>query len=785
MRLIIITVSWVSGISLSRASPSIETQIWFAAAFACAVLGLLAYRRRFLRKILLILLLFAAGGARQSILPGTSEIAAFNGYSGTLTGIVIDEPVVRDDRIQLRLKTEAVFVNSRTVSTSGLVLVEADHGAAIAYGDRVRATGALATAASGDTFSYADYLGRQGVFTIMRHAGVEVVDRGQGDAVFARLLELKQIMREAIASALPEPQAGLLTGILLGDERGIAPQLADDFSRVGASHVIAISGFNMVIVSAIVLRVFSSLFAGYKTGATICAVAVIAVYSLFVGASPGILRAALMSSLLVIGSQLNRKTFVPTSLAFATLILSIGDPNVLLDIGFQLSFFAVLGLGLFADPLSQRFQSILERLLPPRIATPLHSVLNEPLIVSLAAQLSTLPLIILYFGRLSLVALPVNLLIVPIQSAVLLLGLTAVVISVFIPALGMLIFWADLICLSWTIAVVRSFARMEIAEVIINMDGRLIQIFYLLLIGGAIIHAARTPLWQRLEGFVRRNTVVFTASAASVALLVLMWAMVLSRPDGLLHVWLLDVGHSNAVLLQTPGGAHILVDGGRFPSRLLSAIGDRLPFYDREIEILAITQPDKWDISALNTVLDRYSIGAALYHGQANSGESFQAIMKRLKQTNTPLVVARAGYKLDFADGTTIEVLHPQSQPTLSDKPGDHVMALRVSFGDASFLLTSDLSRAGQRAMLESGISAVAAVMQIPQHGTARALDDEFLMVTQPQVALLQSDIANRREDPDPDTLAQLDGLPLFRTDELGTIHLSTDGVSLRVTTKR
>ncbi len=82
---------------------------------------------------------------------------------------------------------------------------------------------------------------------------------------------------------------------------------------------------------------------------------------------------------------------------------------------------------------------------------------------------------------------------------------------------------------------------------------------------------------------------------------------------------------------------------------------------------------------------------------------------------------------------------------------------------------------------MKRGVSPAAAVMQIPQHGTARALDDEFLELVQPQVVLLQTDIANRRDDPDPDTIAKVDGWRMFRTDETGTIHLQTDGSSLSV----
>ncbi len=780
MRLIYIAVAWVLGISFARIFPTIESPIWISLLIILVGLFLLIRRHRG-RWIALALAVCVAGGARQSLVPRFSEVAVYNGYSVTVTGIIMDEPDIRDDRIKLRLESQSIFVNSADSATSGLVLVEAGQGVKVKYGDRIRATGLLATAATWDTFSYADYLSRQGVFSVMRYAGVEVIGSGYGNPLSAMLLEFKQILRSQIAGLLPEPQAGLLIGILLGDEGGISPELAEDFSRVGASHIIAISGFNMVIVSAIVIRVLSGLFSGNKSLVTFCALVTIAVYSLFVGASPSILRAALMSSLLVISSQLNRKTFLPTSLAFVALLLSLGDPNVLLDIGFQLSFFAVLGLGVFADPLSQRFRRLLSRYLPARAVNIVHSLLNEALIVSLAAQIATLPLVIFYFGRLSLVALPVNLLIIPIQSALLLLGLAAMMIYVFVPALGTLLFWADLVCLSWTISVVRLFASFEFADVFIDLDGRIIQVFYLLLIGGAMLQAARPPLWQRIDSIIKHRMSIITIVATSSIALILMLAMVLSRPDGLLHLWMLDVGHSNALLLQTPSGAQILVDGGRFPSRLLTAIGDRLPFYDREIELLAITHPDEWDIAALNSVLNRYTIRAALYHGQPNHNEIFQQIKKRLAQADVPIVMARAGYTLDFDDGTSIEVLHPQLQPSISEKLNDQMMVLRVSYGDVSFLLTSDLSHSGQRAILDSGISAMATVLQIPQHGSSRAVDADFLKQVQPQVALLQNDIANRRGDPDPDTLAQFDGLPVFRTDELGTIHLSTDGKTLHV----
>lgn len=768
------------GIHIAQAVPQIHASIWLSGVILCLALGW-AFRRR--RQLLLLVTVAAlcAGALRTALIPPSSEIAAHNGNAGTITGIVTVEPDLRDDRILLRVDAESIFVHSQDQATSGLVLVEAERSSSVAFGNRIRATGLLTTPPSWDTFSYAEYLARQGIFSRMPNAAVEVVSAGHGNPIQSLLLELKQSVKRSIGDALPDPQASLLTGILTGDESGIATELADDFSRVGASHVIAISGFNMVIVSAIVFRVILALAGGDKAFAGFCAVAIIFVYAIFVGGSPGVMRAALMSSLVIVGDLLRRKTYKPASLACAALILLIFDPNALRDLGFQLSFCAVLGLVLFADPLSDRLKRLLQRILPGRLALPLHGLLAEPLVATLAAQITTLPLTILYFGKLSLVALPVNLLIVPAQSALLVLGLAAIAVYAFVPALGTLLLWADMLFLSWTIGVVRAFAQLGFAEQPIDFDGRVIQAFFMLLIGGAIMKKARPLTTNRVLALLRRRIVVVGMASSICAVLVLMLAMILSRGDGQLHVWLLDLGHSNAILMQSPGGAHILVDGGRFPSRLLTAIGDRLPFYDREIELLAITHPDPWDTSALQQVMERYEIGAALYHGQPNKGDVFQQILTRLKTKETPVAPVRAGYRIQLDDGLALDVLHPPALPAITDNLHDNALALRVSYGRASFLLTSDLGRAGQRDLLSRADWLTATVFQLPQHATRSSLDTDFLRAVQPQLAMVQIDAANTRGDPNTDILAMLGDVPVWRTDESGTVHISTDGERLFV----
>ncbi|MEL7236825.1 MAG: hypothetical protein AAGK74_20140, partial [Chloroflexota bacterium] len=225
-------------------------------------------------------------------------------------------------------------------------------------------------------------------------------------------------------------------------------------------------------------------------------------------------------------------------------------------------------------------------------------------------------------------------------------------------------------------------------------------------------------------------------------------------------------------------GAQILIDGGRFPSRLLTQLGDRMPYNDRHIELLVITQPDEFQYGALPAVLNRYSVGAVLTNGQPNLSDAYEELQVALAPYGVQTVTA--GYTVEFADGVLLEVLAPYETPELTDSMDATALVTRLSYRNVSFLFSGNVSGAGQAAMLERGAYPLATVMQIPQHGTVRSIHEEFMAQAQPQVYLLQSDRTNLRGDPNPDTLALLDGdLPLLRTDEQGVVHVWTDGARL------
>ncbi len=785
MRLVYIALGWTAGVVLAAnngTGSDVFKLIWLALVSVALLTAWLAWQDKNLRWLQIALVAFALGGLRMALVPVSSDIARFNNSGGlTIEGVVVAEPDVRDTRTLLQVGAETITRGGETLNISGKVLVRAPRRTPVQIGDRVLATGLLITPAEFDTFSYSDFLARSGVFSIMQRATVEMIEPTSG-GWRPLLSNLKQQAALHIARALPEPQAALLTGILLGDENGIAPQIEDDFSRVGASHVIAISGFNMVILSGVIMNLLKRTPVPLRWSAGF-SIIVILIYTLFVGANAAVVRAAVMSSLLVVGEAIRRKTYVPASLALVAVAMSLHNPTVLWDVSFQLSFFATLGLALYVDPLATRFEWLLDRLLPRSLSRSLRMFLAEPLIVTLAVQITTLPLIVLYFNRLSLVAILTNLLIVPVQAGLLLIGIVATIVSFAAPTLAQILYWYDLILLSWTTEAVRLLADLPFADVEFAVDPRLITLYFSFLLGGALMHATQPGWALALARLLRQRAITNATAAAGLGMVVLLGASFLSRPDGLLHVWFLDVGHSNAVLVQTPAGAHMLIDGGAFPSRLLTALGDRLPFNDREIETLILTQPDPNEYSALAAVANRYDVGVVLTNGQENLSPEFIDLQNQLLPHD--MLAVQAGYTLQVADDVMLEVLHPQIEPDLNDSLDDQSLVLQLIYGDVSFLLTGDISITGQTALLDAGKWPLATVMQMPQHGGVRSLADDFLAAVQPQIAIVQTDAANRRGDPDPDTLAGLGDVPVYRTDENGTLHLWTNGQKLWFQTEK
>lgn len=767
MTLIYFTLAWVTGILF--AAHGLQLPFWPGAALVGGSIGaaLLLRKHHTQRLLALCVALGLLGMLRMQAVaapPPPDAVSHLNGSGWVqIEGIVSAEPDIRDTHTNLRVSATLFLERNSPRELTGLVLVQAPRIGEYAYGDRVLVSGLLLTPPEFDTFSYRDYLARQGIRSWMPNARVQVLEHGAGNPLIQSLLRVKQRAHQIIVSALPEPQASLLAGILLGLERGIAPEVRDAFNATGSSHVIAISGFNMTLIAGLVNRLLMLFWPRRRRMTTLLSLIAVGVYTVFVGADAAVLRAALMSGLLLCAPLLRRRVFLPASLAFAALAMSAHDPFVLWDIGFQLSFAAVLGLGLFVQPIESGIRAMLRRWLArDRVEFTLR-LISEPIIVTTAAQITTLPLIMLYFGRVSLSAFIVNLLILPAQTPLLILGGAATLLGMVSPVIAQPLYWASWLFLSWTIAVVRFFAALPGSSVEIRLSSLPVILFFMALLMTTILNATQ-PGWLKQSMPVLRRRFLqmgITAAAGIAALVLLLGAAAL--PDGTLHVHFLAMGDANSVLIETPEGIQILIDGGEYPSRLLTALGDRMPFWDRHIELLILTQPRQAQMAALPAVLERYSVGQVLTNGVRTDHEVVSALYNHFDTAAIPVTSVYAGYRIETSDGVTLEALHPAPYPSPESHPDDSALILRLIYGETAFVLMPHISPEAEAALLAQTADLRSTVLQVPTNGDPDVTSSDLLAAVQPEYAVVQVAPGNYRGYPSEEVTSRLGNAPLFR----------------------
>jgi len=419
MTLIYLGCAWLAGIFLGSLLPLPSGFVWLLTSLPLA--SLLLWRKdqrvRLISVCFLPLLLgtlrFNAKAPLQNF--GEGHIAYYNDQGWVkIEGTISGEPDVRDTYTNLPVEVSKIEVDGQECKVTGTVLVRAPRYPQYDYGDELKIEGLLETPPEFEDFSYREYLARQGIYSMLRRSQIALIDHGRGSAVTRALLAFKRRAQAAIALILPEPQAALLTGILLGVRAGISADLTKAFSTTGTAHIIAISGFNISIIAGLFSGLSTRLVG--KRRAMPLALAGIIVYAILVGASASVVRAAIMGCLYIIATHYGRQTDVLTSLMAAAMLMTFLNPQTLWDVGFQLSFAATLGLILYTPPLQSWFDGLLSKVLSSGTAKRGVEVVNGAFIVTLAATMTTMPIILYHFRQLSLVTLLSNFLILPAQA---------------------------------------------------------------------------------------------------------------------------------------------------------------------------------------------------------------------------------------------------------------------------------------------------------------------------------------------------------------------------------
>jgi competence protein ComEC len=803
MILVYVAVAWLVGIALAE-TVNLPWQVWPVLGLA-AFLALLLSRddargrgRDLVRLGALCTLALALGAGRFLLaVPHFDEtsLATYNDVGSViLEGVVAAEPDEREGYTNLRVQAERLTLSSGTeVDVDGLVLVEADRYPRRHYGDRVRVEGLLETPPVSDDFSYREYLARRGIHSLVQRARVTLLAEKQGNLLFRCLLAFKHRAQSVIAGILPEPQAALLTGILLGVESGIPDSLMEDFSATGTTHIIAISGFNITIISGVFCGLARRLFGQRR--AVWVALAGVAIYTILVGASAAVVRAALMGALYLLGQHLGRGTFAPVSLAAAAIAMTLWNPYTLWDAGFQLSFAATAGLVLYAEPLERAFERALGHFASAERAQKIVATISEAVISTTAAQITTLPVILAYFGRLSVVTLLTNFLILPVQSYVMVAGGLALLLGLVIRPLGQVVGWVAWVFLTYTIEMVRLTAQVPHASVPVRVEGWMVWGYFALL-GGLTWWLAqpkerRRELRERLRMHGRTHDQrpqcprisTRVLIGASIILLVLGFFAWRSLPDGRLHVVFLGVGQGDAIFVEAPSGRQMLVDGGPDGAVLLSQLGRHMPFWDRTLDVVVLTHPDSDHITGLVPVLERYQVDMVIFRPVEIDSGDYDYWLQLLDVEGAAVYQGEAGLQLALDEGLEMAVLHPGAE--LLGGINNNSIVTHLSYGAVSVLLTGDIEAKVEQRLVRDGAPLASTVLKAAHHGSCTSTTQEFLDAVAPEVVVISVGADNLFGHPCEAVLERLEEVTLYRTDEHGAVEIITDGTRVWVETER
>ena len=276
-----------------------------------------------------------------------------------------------------------------------------------------------------------------------------------------------------------------------------------------------------------------------------------------------------------------------------------------------------------------------------------------------------------------------------------------------------------------------------------------------------------------------------------IIVVVLVWVAAITAPDSKLHVFFLDVGQGDAILIQTPSHRNILVDGGPSPEAITTELGKRLPFWNRTIDLLILTHPHNDHITGLIEVLRRYEVKQVLENGVEYDSPAYREWLKLIEDKKIERTIARARQRIELGAGVWLDVLNPQAtllQGTESDIDNNGVV-LRLVYGEVSFLLTADIYQEGERCLLGQGAELESTVLKVAHHGADTSSSPSFLDAVSPQLAVISVAAENRFGHPSPEVVERLQEKlgngEVYLTSETGTIELISDGHRLWLKTEQ
>ncbi|HEV2288471.1 MAG TPA: DNA internalization-related competence protein ComEC/Rec2 [Candidatus Acidoferrales bacterium] len=634
----------------------------------------------------------------------------------------------------------------------------------------------------------------------------------------------------------------VLRAMLLGDRNFVNSDIADNFQRTAAFHVLVLAGLHVGVLAAFIFWLCKLLRLPLPA-ATLLTILLLAGYVGVVQDRPPILRAALMAAIFLCARLQFRRVALVNTVALAALILLIARPDELFDASFQLSFVAagvIAGLGLpWVDRTSSHYRRALEHLgdvtrdrlhspratqfrldlraivnhafskLPRLLALHSESLFTIPVrfglriwdlfVLSFSIQLGMMALLAFYFHRVSISGPVSNILAVLLTAVIVPLGFFGLGASYIWYGLGAVIAKVEGVLVGWLLASIGWFSRLPHASW--RIPGPPLWVLAAFM---AVLASLACLAWTAAQGnrFARETTAanrmrriaeqLIFALLIGLGFVVAIYPFRPSLAPGRLEATVLDVGQGDSIFVAFPDGQTMLIDGGG------AAGTERIGGYQSGIDVgEQVVSPYLWSrgvkkldvvllshahhdhIDGLFSVLKNFRVGQ-LWVGRDENAAAYDNLLSQATAEGIPIVHKRQGSSFDW-QGIMGQFFWPEDLAEAPAAANNDSVVLRLGDGSIHFLLSGDIEKEAENTLVDEREPLSADFLKVPHHGSKTSSTEEFLDAVAPRVAAISVGKENPYGLPYPATVQRYEEkkINLFRTDRDGALTVSTDGRNL------
>lgn len=668
-----------------------------------------------------------------------------------ITGIVCSQIKETDYKYSVNIKIEnklklTVYIDKK------------ENVSKLEYGNKIAVTGTYKKPTEKRNYKGYDYMKylktKKICGSLMVDGEVKLIKTKKINPIFTIINKLSLIFKQNLKKLLPEQEAELEQGILLGDTSDIESDIKDDFRECNLSHMLAVSGAHLSYLVLGINTVLSKKAFGIRRR-KILSIIFILIFMVIVNMSPSVVRAGISTIIAIFATLIYRKQDTYTTISIALLLTLLNNPFAIFDFGLQLSYIATLSIIIFYSKFTQK-----------QFNNKVKKYLYESVMLTLSANILILPITIYEFNTIPINSIISNLLAGPLLGICIILGMFTVILSTVCFPVSKLIAFPLQIILKILIKIIELISKIPFGNYTVKTPW-----FIVVVLTYAII---ATIIYNK-----KKITKILTM--ITLIIFIVMQVCAFINIDGKLKIYFIDVGQGDSMLVKTVRGKNILIDGGGSKDPDYD-IGEKIlvPYLlDRRIKTLdyvIISHFDEDHATGVAQILGKIDVSSIILTRQLEENDIYRHILSIAKEKKIKLIYVKEGDVLKIG-GIKISIIHPENKLMINNPMNNNSIVCKVEYNSFSMLLTGDIEMEAEELILRKNINLKADVLKVAHHGSKTSTTGEFLKAINPKVALIGVGKNNNFGHPSNEVIQRLkeNGTRIYRTDENGEISITVN----------